>query len=70
MEMQQLEAIWADSSTQWNFDFEHRNEIQSNMNEAFNASSEQMFAMQVINLNKLLFHLMCCWIYCVDQISV
>jgi hypothetical protein len=48
MEMQQLEAIWADSSTQWNFDFEHRNEIQSNMNDAFNAQAEQIFAMQVI----------------------
>ena len=47
MEMKQLEAIWADSSTQWNFDFEHRNEIQSNMNNAFNAQAEQIFAMQV-----------------------
>ena len=48
LELQQLEAIWADSSTQWHFDFEHRNEIQENMNNAFNAQAEQIFAMQVM----------------------
>jgi hypothetical protein len=47
MELQQLEAIWADSSTQWNFDFDHRNEIQEAMNNAFNAQAEQIFKMQV-----------------------
>jgi hypothetical protein len=46
MEMKQLEAIWADSSTQWNFDFNHRNEIQSNMNGAFNAQAELLFQLQ------------------------
>jgi hypothetical protein len=46
MEMQQLEAIWQDSSTQWNFDFEHRNEIQANMNAAFEAQAQLMFQMQ------------------------
>jgi hypothetical protein len=43
MEMKQLEAIWADSSTQWNFDFNHRNEIQSNMNNAFGAQVPLLF---------------------------
>ncbi len=42
MEMAQLEAIWADSSTQWNFDFEHRNAIQESINNAMNAQSEQV----------------------------
>ena len=42
MEMKQLEAIWADSSTQWNFDFEHRNEIQESINNAINAQSDQV----------------------------
>jgi len=46
MEMKQLEAIWADSSTQWNFDFNHRNEIQSNMNDAFGAQADQIFQLQ------------------------
>ena len=46
MEMTQLEAIWADSSTQWNFDFEHRNEIQQNINDAMNAQAGIMFQMQ------------------------
>ena len=42
MEMKQLEAIWADSSTQWNFDFNHRNEIQESINNAINAQSDQV----------------------------
>ena len=46
MEMSQLEAIWADSSTQWNFDFNHRNEIQSNINDALNAQAALMLEMQ------------------------
>ena len=46
MEMSQLEAIWADSSTQWNFDFNHRNEIQANINDALNAQSGLMLQMQ------------------------
>jgi len=46
MEMKQLEAIWADSSTQWNFDFNHRNEIQSNMNDAFGAQANLLFELQ------------------------
>ena len=41
-----MEAIWQDSSTQWNFDFEHRNEIQANMNAAFEAQAQLMFQMQ------------------------
>ena len=43
MEMKQLEAIWADSSTQWNFDFNHRNEIQESINNAINAQSDQAY---------------------------
>ena len=46
METKQLEAIWNDSSTQWNFDFNHRNEIQSNMNDAFNAQADLLFKLQ------------------------
>ena len=38
--MKQLEAIWADSSTQWEFDFNHRNEIQESINNAINSQSD------------------------------
>ena len=46
METKQLEAIWNDCSTQWNFDFNHRNEIQSNMNDAFNAQADLLHPVQ------------------------
>ncbi len=51
--MKQLEAIWADSSTQWNFDFNHRNEIQSNMNNAFGAQVPLLFFVADAGTKKL-----------------
>jgi hypothetical protein len=36
MERMQLEAIWNDSSSQWHFEFEHREEIKNQVGVFFN----------------------------------
>ncbi len=52
--MKQLEAIWEDSDTHWDFDFEHRNLTQTNMEEAFNAQAELLFQMQKLECQQML----------------
>ena len=45
-ERAQQELIWAAQDNEWNFDFEHRNDIANNIGGSLNSINDQMYEMQ------------------------
>ena len=54
MEMAQLEKIWEDSDTKWDFDFSHREGINQVMKDAMDAMINETFTMKDVELTLLL----------------